>query len=524
MPAGLQRTYAPAGLQQVCNMNATMTIHDTPTPRLPLVVVLVAFAGAMSALAGGWWDDAWHTERGRDEFFIAPHLAIYAGIAASGGALSLWALLTAREHGAGAVWRHKPLKLALLSVAVTLASAPIDNAWHVAFGRDAVIWSPPHMLGIAGTLALGAAILAELAGRSERWTAPLTVVAGALVLSSASFAVAEYDTDVPQFDEMFYLPVLGFAAGIALVLVRTAADARWAATGAALAHAGFIALVGGFLALVDFPPPALPLLAVPALVVDVAQRRRWQPALASALYTAALHAAYVPVRNVLGDGVRFDTADMLAGAAMTWIGAYVIFRVAYEPAVGQRPRSRTVPATAGAAAILLLLAVAAPALAHDPGQGEAAGTVALRVDVDDVDRATLTAGLARDVCRRTQPRALIARRAGETVRAALSKNGCVLHGTLGLPDRGRWFVYAEMRREGRRVESWLPVQAGAGRFTISEAERYAYIPPERSGSALKYVGGVLLYGGMLALLYATFRLIRASSRERRAPTRSAAAT
>lgn len=367
-------------------------------------------------------------------------------------------------------------------------------------------------------------MLAELAGRPERWATPLTVVAGALVLSSASFAVAEYDTDVPQFDEVFYLPVLGFAAGIALVLVRTAADSRWAATCAALAHAGFSVLVGGFLTLVDFPPPALPLLAVPALVVDVAQRRRWQPALASALYTAALHGAYVPVRNVLGDGVRFDTADVLAGAAMTWIGAYLIFRVAYEPAVGQRLRSRSVSATAGAAALLLLLAVAAPALAHDPGQGRPAGTVALRVDVDDADQARLTAELPDDLCGRTEPRALVARRAGEIARATLTKDGCVLRGALDLPDRGRWFVYAEMRREGRRVESWLPVQAGAGRFTISEAERYAYIPPERSGSALKYVGGVLLYAAMLALLYATFRLIRASSRERQARTPSAAAT
>jgi hypothetical protein len=193
--------------------------------RAPLPLLTVAFAGAMAALAGGYWDDAWHTEHGRDEFFIAPHIAIYAGIAIAGTALGGWALLVARRHGARAVRGHKPLVLALVSVVATLASGPIDNAWHEAFGRDAVIWSPPHMLGIAGTLGLGAAILAELAGWREPWARPLTVVAGALVLASAGFATIEYDTDVPQFAESFYLPVLGLSGGLGLLLVRAATDA-----------------------------------------------------------------------------------------------------------------------------------------------------------------------------------------------------------------------------------------------------------------------------------------------------------
>jgi uncharacterized membrane protein YidH (DUF202 family) len=500
-----------------------MPIQAQHRPQLPLLVVLVAFAGALSALAGAWWDDAWHTERGRDEFFIAPHIAIYAGIAASGGALSLWALLTARTHGTRAVWRHKPLTLALLSVVVTLASGPIDNAWHVAFGRDSVIWSPPHMLGIAGTLALGAAILAELAGRPERWARPLAVVAGALVLASATFATAEYETDVPQFDEVFYLPVLGFAAGIALVLIRTAADARWAATISALAYTVFIGLVAGFLALVGFPPPALPLLAVPALIVDLAHSRRWPASLTATLYTVALHLAYVPVRNLIGDGVRFDAEDVLLGAALTWAATYLIFRVTDEPAAPERLRARAPLATAGAAALLLALAVAAPALAHDPGQGEEAGTVALRISVDGADRARLTAGLPADVCARTEPEGVVARRAGEIVRGPLTKRDCELRGTLDLPERGRWFVYAQMRRDGQPVESWLPIDAGFGPTSVGERGRYAYIPPQRASSAIKLIAGVLLYGGMLALLYATFRLIRASRRERGPSLRPAGA-
>ncbi|MGH2899425.1 MAG: hypothetical protein ACRDMZ_12175 [Solirubrobacteraceae bacterium] len=470
----------------------------------------------MSALAGGYWDDAWHTERGRDTFFIAPHIAIYAGIATAGAALTLWVLLTARTHGTAAIWRHKPLALALLSVAVTLASGPIDNAWHIAFGRDSVIWSAPHMLGIAGTLALGAAILAELAGRPERWARPLTVVAGALVLASAGFVGVEYDTDVPQFGEVFYLPVLGFAASVGLVLVRVASDGRWAATASAAVYTAFAAAVAAFLTVVSFPPPALPLLVLPAVVVDAAMRRPWHPALTAAAYTLALHAAYVPVRNLLGDGVRFDTPDVLVGAMLTYMATLVVFAVAGRARDAHVRTPRRLPqSAAGAASIVLVLLLAPMALAHDPGQGQDAGTVAMRTTLDD-DRATLNADLPRDVCGSTTPRAVVARRGGKTLRAALTKRGCRLQGTLRLPERGRWFLYAEMRRDGRAVESWLPIAVRSGPRTVTVADRYSYVPPERSDGTAKLVASVLLYGGMLALLYATFALIR-SSRAQREP-------
>ena len=39
-------------------------------------------------------------------------------------------------------------------------------------------------------------------------------------------------------------------------------------------------------------------------------------------------------------------------------------------------------------------------------------------------------------------------------------------------------------------------------------------PAERSDSAVKLLAGAVLYGAMLALLYATFVLIRASRRQR----------
>jgi|GEM_PF-6439566 len=79
-----------------------------------------------------------------------------------------------------------------------------------------------------------------------------------------------------------------------------------------------------------------------------------------------------------------------------------------------------------------------------------------------------------------------------------------------------------MRRDGRAVESWLPIAVGSGPRTATVADRYSYFPPARSDGRAKVVASVLLYSGMLALLYATFALIR-SSRAQREPASSAQA-
>lgn len=103
------------------------------------------------------------------------------------------------------------------------------------------------------------------------------------------------------------------------------------------------------------------------------------------------------------------------------------------------------------------------------------------------------------------------------MRAALTKRGCRLQGTLRLPERGCWFVYAQMRRGGRALESWLPISSGSGAQTVSATERYAYFPPATSDDTVKLAGSVLLYGAMLGLLYATFALVRSSRRHGPAP-------
>src|SRR5438132_12141507 len=62
-------------------------------------------------------------------------------------------------------------RLAAVGMALTILAAPIDDLWHRLFGIDVTVWSPPHLLGLAGAHLnlLGAMLVAvELWPRSSR--------------------------------------------------------------------------------------------------------------------------------------------------------------------------------------------------------------------------------------------------------------------------------------------------------------------------------------------------------------------
>jgi hypothetical protein len=221
-----------------------------------------------------------------------------------------------------------------------------------------------------------------------------------------------------------------------------------------------------------------------AFVVDLARARRWSPVVAGVLFAVALHVAYVPVRNWIGDGVFFDAEDVAVGGALTLVVATAVFWLAAVTRDGRASPLRG-PTAGGLAAVLavaIAVGAAAEARAHDPGQGEDAGTVALRVTADG-DRVALRAGLPVSACKATEPVAVVARRAGETVRGPLTKTGCRFEGALTVPDRGRWFVYAEMRRDGRsRAGCRSPQAAGEHRTSSPTGTRTSRRRPRTASS------------------------------------------
>jgi len=117
---------------------------------------------AAKALAGigVGWDIRWHVVIGRDSFWIAPHVMTYAGVAVASivsfGVLAMETAAARRGQAprdslriAGLVG-SRGYHLAWWGIALTILAAPIDDLWHRLFGIDVTLWSPPHLLGLAG--------------------------------------------------------------------------------------------------------------------------------------------------------------------------------------------------------------------------------------------------------------------------------------------------------------------------------------------------------------------------------------
>lgn len=133
---------------------------------------------------------------------------------------------------------HRPLLLAGVGGIAVLAAGPADNVWHVRYGRDAVLWSPPHMLAVAASVALAVGLLAGLRTAAGRAGVAARTLAGAGVLAALLVPVLEYDSDVPQFRPALYLPVTTAGTLLAFLVLRDATGGRWSATTAAAAATG----------------------------------------------------------------------------------------------------------------------------------------------------------------------------------------------------------------------------------------------------------------------------------------------
>lgn len=471
--------------------------------RVPLSLLPLALAGFVLALFGTYWDDGWHTDKGRDSFLIPPHISLYAGISLVGLALMLEVLRRVRNDGRSSL-ADPAIALALVGVAITLIAAPIDNAWHLAFGRDAVLWSPPHMLGVAGSLALAVGLLMLLVdGNGSR---SLQLVAAAAVVAVGLIPVLEYETDVPQFALVWFLPLLAFGSAFGLGVARSLLGGRWVATAAAAIYLLLRALIAAILLAAGLPVPLLPLLLLPALVLDLLLQRSRSRLAVAAAFSAALFAAYVPYLNWVKSDIYLGLGDVLIGFPLAVGLSYLALILADQPRNVALPRVQ-LPAS-GPVAVAVMLIFASSALAHDPGQGEEAGSAALTVKGDD-DGASLTVDVASEAgCEGLEPSALVARRAGAEVEAPLSRVAdCRFQGAASLPERGRWFLYGEFERGGQPVEAWLAVRVGAGEQTVSEP-RPLYYPATVSGGPVKIAAGVFVYAFLAAVVLLVARLIR----------------
>lgn len=123
----------------------------------------------MSSFIGLLWDGAWHASWGRDTFFIPPHDMMYGGISLSMG-MAIAVLITSsrrpRERDfiqIGPMQAPLGIWISLVGMVLMFGSAVYDDWWHNTIGHvegDIVLWSPPHFVGLVGSLGtLGGAVL-----------------------------------------------------------------------------------------------------------------------------------------------------------------------------------------------------------------------------------------------------------------------------------------------------------------------------------------------------------------------------
>ena len=295
-------------------------------PAVPWYLWCSALA-VTSAYVGGYWDISWHRSIGRDSFWSAPHLAIYAcGVLA--GISSAYLIFTS-------TWGKSPLAAASVRIwgfsgpigaflsawggVAMLVSAPFDDWWHNAYGLDVKIISPPHMVLAAGFfgIQLGTILLLlafmNRAGERERPALQrLFLYVGGIAVCESLLLKLEYIARPDMHSAFFYIVVLTGTLAI-LTTVAVASRRRRGATAMAAVYSlfgvGFLWLLPLFPAepklgpvyreISHFIPWEFPLLLiVPAAVHDLLLQRTagWRPILRAAVAGVTFLAVFVAVQ------------------------------------------------------------------------------------------------------------------------------------------------------------------------------------------------------------------------------------
>lgn len=151
------------------------------TWRLRILIWLVIFK--LFHFMGGTWDIQWHVYVGRDDNFIPPHqvamISFVLGLFLVTAAIWYETYLTKNNiklQGATKILGFTAVPAfwwAIGSFLFASLAGVLDIMWHAAFGLDSTLWSPPHLLIMAGMFALDASMMVGLIVSAERLHLPL---------------------------------------------------------------------------------------------------------------------------------------------------------------------------------------------------------------------------------------------------------------------------------------------------------------------------------------------------------------
>jgi hypothetical protein len=296
--------------------------------RVPWYLWCAALA-VTSAYVGGYWDISWHRSIGRDSFWSAPHIAIYAcGVLA--GLSSAYLIFTSTFGGPRNAQRDTGVRIWGLSGPIgafvsawggmaMLVSAPFDDWWHNAYGLDVKIISPPHMVLAAGffgiefgTIMLLLAFMNRASDRLRTRLQWLFLYVGGTTVCESLLLKLEYIDRSGMHTALFYI-VVALGTPAILVALAIASRQRWACTAMAAVYTAFGVAFLWILPLFAAEPKLGPvyhqvthfipwefplLLIVPALIVDLILQRTdgWRPIVRGVVTGAAFLISFIVVQ------------------------------------------------------------------------------------------------------------------------------------------------------------------------------------------------------------------------------------
>ncbi len=281
-----------------------MTSSHAPTTVSLSDWVLYAVLFASSCIVVGLiWDISWHMTVGRDTLWTAPHVLEQIGASVAGlacGALALKTTFAGSESERARSVRfwgfRAPLGtwICIWGALAMISSVPFDNWWHNAYGLDVKIISPPHIILIAGMMAIQLGAMVMALGAQNRAAADVRrfrlmyVAAAGIFLTMLAIFVTEYVAKPNLMRGSQFYQITGFIFPLLLLAVARASRLRWPATTTAAVYMGITILMIWILQLFPAVPKLAPiynpvthmvpmdfplLLIIPAFLLDLLMHR-----------------------------------------------------------------------------------------------------------------------------------------------------------------------------------------------------------------------------------------------------------
>jgi hypothetical protein len=210
---------------------------------------------------------------GRDTFWTPAHLLIQFGAVVGGVAAAIIIFGTTFAGGAEArestvrvlgFWGPLGAFLSAWGAAVMVISAPFDNWWHLAYGLDVKVISPPHeMLGVGiesinfGGIILLVGLLNRAEGTLRRYLQWMLLIQGGMVLINNMIGRLEF-TDRTEMHRASIYFALAVGPPFVMEVISRATGMRWARTAIAAVYTAVYALGVWILPLFSAEPKLAP--------------------------------------------------------------------------------------------------------------------------------------------------------------------------------------------------------------------------------------------------------------------------